>query len=186
MAKIIVITGTPGAGKTAVVTEALKNRTDINVTNYAENMLAVGAELGLGGDHDAIRKLPIEQQKELQRKAAKKIAEEANGTTIVDTHATIKTAEGYLPGLPEWVVSELKPEYIVIIDADAEEINGRRQSDPTRKRDDEGVEGIKKHQEVNLEAAQTAASLCKAEVKVIYNHDNKLEDAAKDLLALLE
>jgi adenylate kinase len=190
MKKIIVLTGTPGAGKTTVLKKALENL-DINVkiTNFADNMLAVGEELGLGSDHDAIRKQPVEVQKDLQKKAAEKIAQEAAAgdlLTIVDTHATVRTKEGYLPGLPEWVIVPLKPKIILVIEADPEEIIGRRNKDQTRQRDKEDKEGIKMHQDVNRKAAQTAADLCGASVKVIENHDNGLEKAAEDLAKLLE
>jgi adenylate kinase len=29
---------------------------------------------------------------------------------IVDTHCTVKTPKGYMPGLPAWVLKEIKPD----------------------------------------------------------------------------
>lgn len=185
--RIIVITGTPGAGKSTVLNAAMdKFSAEVKVLNYANVMLEVGEALGLGGDHDAIRKLELDKQRGLQKKAAEKIAKgAAGGITIVDTHATIKTPKGYLPGLPEWVVRALTPEIIVLVEANPAEILGRRTRDATRKRDGEAVTGIDRHQQINRAAAMAAAELCGAAVKIIENHDDGLEKAAAELAEVI-
>lgn len=188
MTKIIVLTGTPGAGKTTVLGEAMeliKDSSNVNVVNYADAMLETGKELGLGSDHDKIRKLPVEEQIDLQKKAAERIAQESDEITIVDTHSTVKTKDGYLPGLPEWVIKALNPETIVLVEADADEIVGRRSSDETRERDKETAEQINLHQKINRVAALSSANMCGATVKIIENHDNKLKEAASDFAELL-
>ena len=184
---IIVITGTPGAGKTTVLNEALsKIDGEIKVINYAEIMLAIGKEIVGSEDHDLIRKLPVEEQKKLQKAAAEKISNEASGITIVDTHSTINTKNGYLPGLPEWVIKALSPKTIVLIEADPEEIAGRRAKDKSRQRDQESINMIKLQQDVNRMSAFSSAVLCGATVKIIKNHDNGLEEAADELVRLIK
>jgi|ETNmetMinimDraft_2_1059921.scaffolds.fasta_scaffold06225_6 adenylate kinase len=183
--RIIALTGVPGSGKTTVLKKALSMTSNVSVVNFADVMLGVGEELGLGSDHDAIRKQPLDVQKELQKKAAKKIAKDASGITIVDTHATIKTKDGYLPGLPQWVLSVLNPSTIVIVEASSKDINLRRQMDKSRSRDDDGEVGIELHQELNRAISLAYAAASGATVKIIINEQNKLEEASKTLLDLL-
>lgn len=190
MKKIIVITGTPGAGKTTVLEGAIhkyeKTGKEIKVLNYADVMLEVGQSLGLGKDHDAIRKISLKEQRDLQKKAAEKISAGAKGLTLVDTHCTVKTKRGYLPGLPEWVIKALNPHTIVLVEADPEEIVGRRKTDQTRKRDEEDIEQIGLQQEINRAAALTSASMCGATVKIIANHNNALDKAVDELVKVME
>lgn len=184
MEKIFIITGTPGAGKTSVLSEALKT-ISVDVVNYGEVMLEVGKALGLGNNHDALRKIPLKTQKELQKKAAEKIASSANKTTVVDTHCTVKTASGYLPGLPEWVIKALNPVSIIIVEASPNEILSRRAKDKTRARDEETEESVRLQQEINHAAAISAATLCGASVYIIENRNNQLERTAKELAKIL-
>ena len=184
--KIIVITGTPGAGKSTVLAHAMdKIKRDVEIINYADVMLELGNAFGLGANHDALRKQPIEVQQDLQKKAAEKIAT-GEGILIVDTHATVRTPAGYMPGMPAWCIEALKPHVIVLVDATSKEIQDRRAGDKTRKRDREEKSGLELQQCLNLSAAMSGAVLCGATVKVIWNHDNGLEKAAKELADLVE
>ena len=106
---------------------------DIHFVTFGTLMIDVAKEINLVNDRDEMRKLTIEQQKELQIKTAEKVAEMEN--VIVDTHCTIKTPKGYMPGLPEWVLKKLNPTAIVVVEADPEEIYNRRAKDITRNRD---------------------------------------------------
>jgi len=188
MADIIVVTGTPGAGKTTVLMAAIAKigQEKVKVINFADSMLKVGESLGLGGNHDAIRKLPTEQQRDLQKRAAGAIAAETFEKVIVDTHCTINTPEGYLPGMPEWVVKALNPRVIVLVEAPPEEISGRRQTDKSRVRDEEDIRYILLQQDINRAAAFAYAALSGATVKIIENRNNKLEDAADEFKELFE
>ncbi|MFO7872703.1 MAG: adenylate kinase [Candidatus Undinarchaeales archaeon] len=187
MAEIIVLTGTPGAGKTTVLDKAIDLvDSDVSVINYADVMLETGKDSGLGSDHDKIRKLKVEQQIKLQKKAAENIAKKAEGITVVDTHSTIKTKNGYLPGLPEWVVKALKPKTIVLVEAGAEEIIGRRNTDESRERDKEDADKIELHQKINRSAVSASAVLTGATIKIVENHDNKLKEAAENLAEILK
>ena len=143
-------------------------------------MLDLEADLRIWRDHDAIRKLSVDKQKELQKGAAEKIAKDSEGITIVDTHAMINTPNGYLPGLPEWVVKALNPQIIVIVDADTEEIIGRRNKDETRQRDDEDARLVQLHQQTNLSVVAAYCAMTGATMKVIFNHDNGLTQAAQE------
>ncbi|NOR17710.1 adenylate kinase [candidate division WOR-3 bacterium] len=180
---VIVVTGIPGVGKTTVMKEAAEG-IDIQFVTFGTVMADIAIEMNLVKDRDEMRKLTLEQQKELQIKTAEKVAKIDN--VIVDTHCTVKTPKGYMPGLPEWVIKKLNPTAIVVVEADPEEIYNRRSKDITRNRDPDSKEKIAEHQQMNRAAAMTYATLSGATVKIVFNHDNAVEDAVKDVAPVLK
>ncbi len=175
----MVVSGVPGVGKTSVMEGAAKDK-GIAIINYGTVMFKVAKDEGLVENRDQIRKLPVEKQRDIQEAAAEKIYE--MGDAIVDTHCTIITHGGYYPGLPERVLNKLKPHRIVLVEATAKEILSRRGKDDSRIRDKEGEREIEEHQLMNRYAAMAYAALSGASVKIIYNHDNGLDNAVKELL----
>ena len=180
---VVIVTGIPGVGKTTVMKEAAEG-IDIQFVTFGTVMTEIAIEMNLVKDRDEMRKLTLEQQKELQIKTAEKVAKMDN--VIVDTHCTVKTPKGYMPGLPEWVIKKLNPTAIVIVEADPEEIYNRRSKDITRNRDPDSKEKIAEHQQMNRAAAMTYATLSGATVKIVFNHDNAIEDAVKDAAPVLK
>jgi adenylate kinase len=180
---VVVVTGIPGVGKTTVMKEAAEG-IDIQFVTFGTVMADIAIEMNLVKDRDEMRKLTLEQQKELQIKTAEKVAKIDN--VIVDTHCTVKTPKGYMPGLPEWVIKKLNPTAIVVVEADPEEIYNRRSKDITRNRDPDSKEKIAEHQQMNRAAAMTYATLSGATVKIVFNHDNAIEDAVKDVAPVLK
>jgi len=174
---VVVVTGIPGVGKTTVMKKAAEG-INIQFVTFGTVMADIAIEMNLVKNRDEMRGLTIEQQKELQIKTAETVAKIDN--VIVDTHCTIKTPKGYMPGLPEWVIKKLNPTAIVVVEADPEEIFKRRLKDVTRDRDPDSKEKIGEHQQINRAAAMTYATLTGATVKIIFNHDNAIEDAVKD------
>lgn len=183
--KVVVVAGIPGAGSTTVLKHALKQLDYIHV-NYGDVMLRVAQDRDLTDDRDSIRKLPPDTQKEIQKAAAKSIREMAQKNNIVvDTHCTIKTSAGFLPGLPKWVLDELKPDTFILIEADDDEILFRRIEDKTRIRDTERIKDIRLHQQLNRAIAMAYAALVGATVKIIENHDGKIDDAVEEMINTL-
>jgi len=185
--KVVVITGTPGVGKSTVLQRALEEvEEEYEIINFGDAMLEIALEKGVVKDRDEIRKLEPEVQKDIQRMSARRIAEKARSrSVIVDTHAMIKTPKGYLPGLPIWVLEELMPSSVVIVEADAEEIAGRRSSDRTRARDMEASQEIQEHQQLNKAAAVAYSVLTGATVAVVENPEGGLDKAARTLAEVL-
>ena len=180
---VIVVTGIPGVGKTTVMKNAAEGM-DIEFVTFGTVMLEIAIETGLVQNRDEMRKLTLEQQKDLQIKSAEKIA--SMGNVILDTHCTIKTPKGYLPGLPEWVIKKLKPTAIVVVEADPEEIYNRRAGDKTRNRDPDTIEQIDEHQMINRAAAMAYAVLSGSTVKIVFNHDNAIDDAVRQASPVLK
>ena len=173
---VIVVTGIPGVGKTTVMKRAAEGL-DMKFVTFGTVMIDIAKEMGLVKDRDEMRKLTLEQQKELQIRSAEKVA--SMGNVILDTHCTVKTPKGYMPGLPEWVLKKLKPTAIVVVEADPDEIYNRRAKDATRNRDPDSIEQIAEHQQINRAAAMAYATLTGATVKIVFNHDDAIDEAVK-------
>ncbi len=180
---VIVVTGIPGVGKTTVMKKAAEGL-DIAFVTFGTVMVKIAKELGYVKNRDDMRKLTLKEQRELQVLSAKKVQSMKN--VILDTHCTIKTPQGYMPGLPEWVITKLKPQSIVLVEADPKEIFNRRKKDTTRNRDPDTVEEIKEHQMMNRCAAMSYSAISGATVKIVFNHDNKLDNAVKQAKPVLK
>lgn len=179
--KVVVVAGIPGSGSTTVLKHALKE-TDYVHVNYGDVMLEIALGMELVEERDSMRKLPPETQKKIQKKAAKAIKERsAESNIIVDTHCTIRTPSGFLPGLPQWVLEELQPDTFILIEADGDEILMRRISDTTRTRDSERLNDIKLHQEMNRATAMAYAVYTGATVKIIENHNDRLDEPVNQM-----
>jgi adenylate kinase len=185
--KLVVVTGIPGVGKSTVVKgtlEKLKQEgIEYKVINYGDVMLKLMEERADVKDRDKMRELSVELNREVQREAAKLISEEAReGSILLDTHCTVKTPKGYLPGLPEWVLRGLNPERIILIEADSGEITGRREKDMSRQREEKMAGEMAEHQQINRAAAMAYAALTGATVKIIKNKEGKVKDAVMEMV----
>ena len=180
---LIVVTGIPGVGKTTVMKKAAEGM-DIEFVTFGTVMSDMAIETGLVKDRDEMRNLTLDQQKNLQIKSAERIA--SMGNIILDTHCTVKTPKGYMPGLPEWVIKRINPTAIVVVEADPEEIYNRRVNDPSRNRDPDTVEQIAEHQMMNRAAAMAYSALSGATVKIVFNHDNAIDSAVKQAAPVLK
>jgi adenylate kinase len=180
---VIVVTGIPGVGKTTVMKKAAEGM-DIEFVTFGTVMADMAIEMKLVKNRDEMRKLTLKQQKKLQIKSAEKVA--SMGNVILDTHCTVKTSKGYMPGLPEWVIKKINPTAIVVVEADSEEIYNRRANDPSRNRDPDTKEQIAEHQMINRAAAMAYAALSGATVKIVFNHDNAIDAAVKQASPVLK
>ena len=183
--KLVVLTGIPGSGSTTLLGRALEE-VDYLHLNYGDIMTEIAIKENIVEDRDELRKLPAETQKEIQAKAAKEIKQRSEETNvIVDTHCTINTPSGFLPGLPKWVLDELQPDLFILIEAYPDEIIYRRLNDDTRVRDVQKAKDIQLHQEMNRATSMAYATLTGATVKILSNHDNHLDSSVKKLVDVL-
>jgi len=188
--RLVVVTGIPGVGKSTVIAGALEKLREeglvYELVNYGDVMLEMmGEQMGIT-DRDEMRKVPFEPYREIQRAAAERIAEMAElKPVLLDTHCSIKKPEGYLPGLPRWALESLKPESIVLIEAEPEEVVARRTRDVSRRRDEELLAEVAEHQQLNRAIAMAYAALVGATVKIVKNRNGKLSDAIKDMVDAL-
>jgi len=179
---MIIVMGLPGAGKSTVLSAAAK--TDYSLVNYGDLMFDLAAkEVGIK-HRDELRKLSPETQKKVQAAVGAALSK-MDGKVILDTHCSISTPKGYLPGLPYSLLSRLKVEYLVLISAPIDEIIARRQSDKTRVRDAESRDSLAEHDSMNRSFLASYSCLTGAPAMIILNRNGGLEAAQQRLLSLL-
>ncbi|NHK29753.1 MAG: adenylate kinase [Asgard group archaeon] len=186
--KIAIVGGVPGVGKTTVINHALyyakEEDLEIVILVYGSVMMEI-AKLDYNvQNRDELRNLSPANQKEIQKRAAMRIAERARGKiAIVDTHYTIKTGTGsFLQGIPQWVSDELNPSLLVIIETDPDEIIQRRSIDESRTRDHDTTSLLFEHQLINKTVASAICQKTGALLAVIKNKQGNATDAGKELL----
>lgn len=183
---LCVVLGIPGVGKTTVL-EATARHVELRRLNFGDYMFAEASKAGLVKDRDEMRRLPRSKQIELQHKAAEKIhADSRTGNVIVDTHASIKTPRGYMPGLPEKTLRALGPDALVLVECEAQAIWNRRNKDASRSRDPDTVEDIAEHQMMNRCFAAVYADLTNSTVLIVKNDDGKVDEAGKKIAKVFE
>lgn len=179
---MIIVMGLPGAGKSTVLSAAAT--TGYQLVNYGDLMFEIaGKKFGIT-HRDELRKLDPQKQKAVQSAVGHALAE-MKGKIILDTHCSISTPKGYLPGLPYHLLSTLRVEYLVLVTAPIAEILGRRQSDKSRVRDAESSESLSEHDSMNRSFLAAYSCLTGAPAMVISNRDGKLAEAQKRFLSLL-
>jgi len=192
--KVAIVTGIPGVGKTTVCKEAealaAQEGIKLKVLNFGDVMVEIMERSGRPLHRDRLRKMDISSQKVIQAQAAAKLAkaiESADEHVIIDTHMIIRTGTGYLPGLPKHVLDVLKPDFLVLIETDPEEIAARRTKDLAageRLRDVRVMEELKEELEFSRMVASACSVLTGAPVVIIKNPTGGQKEAAKALLEL--
>ena len=183
--KKVVVVGIPGVGKTTVVSKVVEKLNALNksvsVHSFGTVMFEEAKKNGLK-DRDDLRKLTVEEQKNLQKKAAEKIAEHQENIVIIDTPAFISTKEGYYPGLPHYVIQILKPTHFIAVSAKPDEIYNRRTNDDTRDRDIISIGSIKEELDVQDAMLSSCSVLSGSPMKVVLNTEGKVEVAADSII----
>jgi len=183
--KKVVIVGIPGVGKSTLVArivEILKGQQkSVSVKSFGTVMLEEAKKNGIT-DRDELRKLSVDEQKNLQTMAGERIASLNDDLVLIDTHAFISTTSGFYPGLPHHVLQVLKPSNYIAVSARPEEIYNRRMKDNTRQRDIVSIESIKKELSVQDAMLSTCSVLSGSPIKVILNSEGKIDEAANSVI----
>ncbi|MFQ5440832.1 MAG: adenylate kinase [Nitrosopumilaceae archaeon] len=183
--KKVVVVGIPGVGKTTLIkklAEIIKeNNKNVKVTNFGTIMFEVAKENGME-NRDELRKLPILKQKELQKNAAQKLRSIEDEVLIIDTHAFIRTPEGFNPGLPHHVLQIIEPTHFIIVTAKTEEIYNRRMKDETRNRDKASIRTIKKELDIQSAMMSACSILSGSPLSTVQNNEGRLEEAAAKII----
>ena len=180
------VTGIPGVGKTTVLNElqdlAKDNKFNLTVLNFGTVMNEIMRELGKDLHRDDMRSQSIETQKKAQELAASEIVNRStSGTTVVDTHMFVRTQSGLWSGLPQNVLQKLSPRLLVLVEADPEQIAGRRRTDSDRKREQALADDIAFDLTWSRATAAASAMATGAPVKVIRNDAGRQKQAAQEL-----
>jgi len=156
----------------------------VSVHSFGTVMLGEAMKNGVK-DRDELRKLPIKKQQKLQKMAAEDISKMVDDVILIDTHAFISTKSGFYPGLPNYVIQIIQPTNFIAITASPDEIHNRRMMDKTRNRDPVSIEDIKKELAVQDAMLSSCSVLSGSPMKVVFNHEGNIEEAAKAVLGAI-
>ncbi len=189
VSKKIIIVGIPGVGKSTLVTkivEILNSRQkSVSVNSFGTIMFEEAQKNGIK-NRDDLRKLSMEEQQNLQKKAAQKIAKLEDDLVIIDTHTFINTNAGFYPGLPNSVLEIIKPSNFISVYARPEEIYNRRMKDTTRQRDVISIDNIKKEMAISDAMLSSCAVFSGSPMKPVFNAEGKVEEAANTVISAIE
>lgn len=126
----LVVSAVKGAGKTTAIKFVLEKKPDIKVITVGNYFEKAYKKMGFKRD-EGDKSVSKEKHKKIQIEAFKMIAEEIKGyeNVIIDTNLFFTKTEGYFPGLPEFVLKEIDPDAIVIMEYKPEFILIRREKD---------------------------------------------------------
>lgn len=183
-----VIVGIPGVGKTTVISEVedileekgLKAETVVFGSLMFEEANKRGVKT-----RDEMRNLSIEDQRNLQEDAAKRIALIGDSIIIIDTHLFIRTSEWYYPGIPMNVTQIIRPSHLLLIIANAGEILIRRQADISRHRDLPSKVEIQQEIDISRIMIISLANLTGCPFTIIENNNNQADKAAHKIVRIL-
>lgn len=183
-----VIVGIPGVGKTTVISKVEKILEEkglkVDTVVFGTLMFEEANKKGVQ-NRDEMRNLSILDQRNLQEDAAKRIAEMKENIVIIDTHLFIRTSEWYYPGVPMNVTNIIRPTHLLLIVADADEINMRRQADKTRNRDLPSKEDLQNEIDISKMMLITSANLTGSPFTIIENSKDDAQKAAQDIVRIL-
>ncbi|MCL5427952.1 MAG: AAA family ATPase [Candidatus Marsarchaeota archaeon] len=173
MGKKIIVTGTPGSGKTAILS-LLKGI----------NIISLGTELQRksGVERDKIRSTMSYKDAKAFRKNVLREIDSIKEDIIIDTHTSIKSGDRYIAGFTKEDTASLHDvKGIVYIDATADDILARRAADKSRRRNNETKQEIKEQRGVNISLATFYMQELGVPLYIIKNKQGKIEDAKEDV-----
>jgi len=189
VSKKVVIVGIPGVGKSTLVTKIVEilnsKQKSVSVNSFGTLMFEEAQKNGMK-NRDDLRKLSMDEQQNLQKKAAQKIAKLEDDLVIIDTHTFINTNAGFYPGLPNSVLEIIKPSNFISVYARPEEIYNRRMKDTTRQRDLVSIDKIKKEMAISDAMLSSCAVFSGSPMKPILNTEGKVEEAAITVISAIE
>ena len=183
-----IIVGIPGVGKTTVITTVFNKLTEQQVNTkhmvFGTAMFEEAQKIGVT-ERDDMRKLSTDKQKQLQISAATSISKHEDDIVLVDTHLFIKTPNGYLPGLPDYILKALSPTHVILIEGTSEEVIKRRQNDPTRARDAATAYSVELENSIARSMLSTCSILTGATINIIRNEQGQSDLAADQIVTSL-
>ena len=181
MGKVVLVVGTPGAGKSSVLSGVAK---DYTVVNMGTEMFDRAAKEYHIKNRDELREYHskhIEKEVKL-RKDVLRYVSGMDKNILFDTHMSVKLGSRFTPGFNMEDIKLLKGLVaIVYVDANADEIFRRRNEDLSRARGVEDEEDITNQREINLSLISTYAAILGIPVYIIKNNDGKLRESVAQM-----
>src|SRR5437870_1532317 len=164
----IIIAAVPGSGKTTILNIIKEKMPQVKIVTEGDLIFEIAKKKFNIKNRDEMRKtLNVEQQRYVQEHAAKEISEMKDKIILLDTHVSIETSEGYFPGLADRTIAIIKPDVIVLLEFNPQDILERRKKDTSRRRDLDSMEKIEEHQKINENFAAAAANYAECPLEII-------------------
>ena len=127
---LAVLVGIKGSGKTTVMKKVLEKNPSIKHIIAGDYFAEFYKQKGLKRD-EGDKGIESSEHLKIHKEVFKKIRKEAekHKNVIVDTHAFLTKKEGFYPGLPMFALQELKPDALIALEYNPEEILKRREKD---------------------------------------------------------
>ena len=184
--RIILVFGSPGAGKTTVITKSIGNNAAYQIINIGTLMKDIAMNRGYVSDRDVVRYLPIKIATAIRKTAIGQI-EKMQGNIVIDTHASVERGDRYFPGMPLDEISRLTGiAGIIYIDAKTDDIIKRRKYDKNRKREMDSSRTIDLQRSINIAMISAISAHLNISVYIIENNEGMLHTAEKNFKAALE
>ncbi len=181
MTKLILVTGTAGAGKSTILAELPKLGGDkLKVINLGTEMLEIAREKFNMTDRDQLRVIDDKTTIAIRNGIMQKIID-SKEDAIIDTHASVKQGRRYRPGFSIDELQKIRISAIIYIDATSEEILQRSLSDHSRKRAYDTITEIDEWRSVNISIISTFAVYLNIPIYIIYNQDGALSKAVEEV-----
>ncbi len=202
----IIVVSVPGAGKSTILELVKKKVPRVKIVSVGDVMFELAKKKFKLKDRDEIRKkLSIKDWKYVQGLTAKKISKIKSKILIIDTHLALKSPHGYFPGLPDYIVKLIKPDRLIVLEFNPDDVLARRKKDlklkkpesteigtirvPRKKRDIETKKAIEEHQKINREYAYVVGNVANCTVKIIdlrFKQKKSYEQAYKGAEKIIE
>jgi len=164
----VVVAALPGSGKTTIMKLVKRRLPRVRVVNVGDMIRKIAMKKLKIRDRDQLRgRLTIQQQRDFQEHTAREISKMRARDLLIDTHTSVKTPNGFFPGLSEVTAHLIRPDVIVLLEYRPEDIIARRRHDKTRTRDADTPKSLRLHQESSRQFAFEAAEHIEAAVKVV-------------------
>ena len=180
----LVVAAVPGAGKTTVLNYVKKKFPRAKIVSKGDLIFEYAKKhYGIKNRDELRKKLKMSQQRTAQNYAAKKIGNMRDRIVIVDTHFSIKTPIGYIPGVSTRMARHMKLDGIILLEFRPKDVLQRRKKDKRRHREKESEEDVDAQQHVNQEFAMAIANDFEIPVDIVnlrYKEKRPFEHATKN------
>ena len=192
----LVVAAVPGAGKTTVLNYVKKKFPRAKIVSKGDLIFEYAKKhYGIKNRDELRKKLKMSQQRTAQNYAAKKIGNMRDRIVIVDTHFSIKTPIGYIPGVSTRMARHMKLDGIILLEFRPKDVLQRRKKDKRRHREKESEEDVDAQQHVNQEFAMAIANDFEIPVDIVnlrykekrpFEHAKKAADEVVEIIKRLQ
>ena len=185
MNRIVIITGSPGVGKSTLI-KSLTENGKYKILNVGDVMLDLAIKEGAVKGRDELRFLKDDEIRRLQDKTFIDIAH-MEGNIILDTHASVESNGRFVPGVPLETMRIIRRNVraMIYIDALTTEIIERATGDKHRLRNTDRA-FIDAQRRINLSILSMYSAYLNIPLYIIFNRQDELAESIKSLKEHLE